>query len=408
MVFLGDSITEQRLYTTYIEAYTLTRFPEWNLTFRNVGWGGDTSWLRQRAHPDEGRLFAANPDDQQKMVQDAVGRGLARDVQPLKPTVVTVKFGMNDHSYQPFRQDIFNAYTRSQSQIAKVLQAEKVRVAFLTPQPIEDKKPDPDKDVRNISLRRFSDGLKDVAQKSNSLFVDQFDPYMSIMMAERASNTQAIIGGGDAVHPGPSGQTLMAWAVLKGLGAQSLVSSAEIDMAEKKMKSAEACRIDGLQFKGTGGLLFDRLDNALPMPIDPKAQSALKLAPILNDLSRCDLKVTGLPSGAYELSIDNEVVLKASNEEWARGINLTTPSNPAAKQALEVQQEVVKKNNLYFNRWRNVQLYSFPDWAKGSEVEKKKTDELARLDAQIAECEAKISALRKPKSHHFELKQAAQ
>ena len=27
VVFLGDSITEQRLYTTYIEAYTLTRHP---------------------------------------------------------------------------------------------------------------------------------------------------------------------------------------------------------------------------------------------------------------------------------------------------------------------------------------------------------------------------------------------
>ena len=37
VVFLGDSITEQRLYTTYIEAYTLARHPDWTLTFRNVG-----------------------------------------------------------------------------------------------------------------------------------------------------------------------------------------------------------------------------------------------------------------------------------------------------------------------------------------------------------------------------------
>src|SRR5438309_1990099 len=39
VVFLGDSITEQRLYTTYIETYLLTRFPTWNLQFRNAGWG---------------------------------------------------------------------------------------------------------------------------------------------------------------------------------------------------------------------------------------------------------------------------------------------------------------------------------------------------------------------------------
>ena len=74
VVFLGDSITEQKLYTTYIEAYALTRFPQEKLTFRNVGWGGDTAWLRQRAHPDEGKLFAAKEAEQQKMVEKSVGR----------------------------------------------------------------------------------------------------------------------------------------------------------------------------------------------------------------------------------------------------------------------------------------------------------------------------------------------
>src|SRR5467141_659193 len=76
VVFLGDSITEQRLYTTYIEAYALTRHPNWKLSFRNVGWGGDTSWLRQRAHPNEAQLFAADETAQQKMVEDSVGKGL--------------------------------------------------------------------------------------------------------------------------------------------------------------------------------------------------------------------------------------------------------------------------------------------------------------------------------------------
>src|SRR5881394_3315663 len=95
VVFLGDSITEQRLYTTYIEAYALTRHPDWKLSFRNVGWGGDTSWLRQRAHPDEAKLFAAASEAQQKMVEASVASGLGRDVLPLKPTFITIKFGMN-------------------------------------------------------------------------------------------------------------------------------------------------------------------------------------------------------------------------------------------------------------------------------------------------------------------------
>ena len=51
---------------------------------------------------------SSDPDAQQRMVEGAVGRGLKRDVLPLKPTAVTVKFGMNDHSYQRFREDIFH------------------------------------------------------------------------------------------------------------------------------------------------------------------------------------------------------------------------------------------------------------------------------------------------------------
>jgi hypothetical protein len=187
-VFLGDSITEQRLDTTSLEAYALTRHPGWKLTSRNVGRGGDTSWLRQRAGPDEGRLFAAEGASQQEKVEGAVGRGLRRDVLPLKPTFVTTKFGMNDHSYQPFREDIFRAYVRSQTQIAKMLAASGARVAFLTPQPIEERRPDPDKDARNQSLRRFSDGLKEVAASTGAALVDQFDPFMAILIRERPAS----------------------------------------------------------------------------------------------------------------------------------------------------------------------------------------------------------------------------
>jgi lysophospholipase L1-like esterase len=406
VVFLGDSITEQRLYTTYIEAYALTRHPNWKLSFRNVGWGGDTSWLRQRSHPDEKALFAADDAEQQRMVERAVGRGLERDVLPLNPTVVTVKFGMNDHSYQPFREDIFRAYVKSQAEIAKVLKSKGAQVAFLTPQPIEDKRPDPDKDARNQSLRKFSDGLKDVCSREGATFVDQFDPYMAIMLRERASNPSALIGGGDAVHPGPTGHTLMAWAILKGLGATPLVSRAEVDCAAKKVTTRE-CRVENLKVSdSTVG--FDRLDDALPMPIDRRAEAATKLAPVLEELDLYELRVTGLPRGSYELTIDGEPATKAGADEFSKGVNLAIQAGPITAQAREVLDLVFKKNNQFFDRWRSVQLFEFPRWARTPEVEKQRTAELARLDQQIAETEAQIDASRKPKSRHFELKRAGQ
>ncbi len=407
VVFLGDSITEQRLYTTYLEAYALTRHPTWKLSFRNVGWGGDTSWLRQRTHPDEKELFAANETSQQKMVEDSVGRGLGRDVLPLKPTLVTVKFGMNDHSYQPFREDIFRAYVRSQTQIAKVLAESGARVTFLTPQPIEDKRSDPDKDVRNQSLRRFSDGLKELAGKSGASFADQFDPYMAILLRERAGNPPGFIGGGDAVHPGPIGQTLMAWAVLKEMGASPEVSRAEIDAKAQKVVAAKGCRVENL--KQAGGILtFDRTDSALPMPIDERAEAALKLAPVAEELNQLELRITGLAGGTYDVTIDGELAGKVSADELGKGWNFANASGPITKQAREVLKLIFDKNNIFFRRWREIQLFSFPGWAQGPEVEGKRAAALARLDQQIAGMEAQIDKARQPKPHRFEVKPSGQ
>ena len=404
VVFLGDSITEQRLYTTYIEAYALTRHPEWKLWFRNVGWGGDTSWLRQRSHPDEAKLFAAGEEAQREMVHDSVSRGLARDVLPLKPTFVTVKFGMNDHSYQAFREDIFKAYVRSQTEVAEILKSNGARVAFLTPQPIEDKRKDPDQDIRNQSLRKFSDGLKEVAAKEGAAFVDQFDPYMQMLLRERPQHSDDYVGGGDAVHPGPIGHTVMAWAILKGLSAPALVSSARID-AKTKQVAAERCQLSSVRVT-PGSISFDRVDEALPMPIDERAAPALKLAPILEDLSRYELRVTGLPTGDYELTIDSEPVGKVSAQQLEEGWNFAAQSGPITKQCQDLLKLVFQKNNLYYHRWRDVQLYAFPDWARSSEADEKRVTELKRLDSQIEDLEKQIESTRKPVSHHFELKHA--
>jgi len=76
VVMMGDSITEQHLYSNYVEMWTVSRFPSSELTFRNVGIGGD------RSVGGNGRFF--------------------RDVLTYKPTVLTVDFGMNDGGYKAF------------------------------------------------------------------------------------------------------------------------------------------------------------------------------------------------------------------------------------------------------------------------------------------------------------------
>ena len=379
VVLLGDSITEQRQYTTFIETYTLTRFPQWHLSFRNIGWGGDTA-------------------------QGGLGRS-GRDLLPLKPTFVTIDFGMNDHGYRAFETGIFNNYIDKQSQLTALLKDQGARVALLTPQPIEDKRPDPDQDVRNQSLRKMSDGLREVATKQNVLFADQFDPYMAVMLKARKTDPNAVIGAGDAVHPGPVGHTIMAWAVLKCLGAPAAVSSAEVDGNSGKVTAATGCQISELKV-AAGVVSFKRTDATLPAPVDPAGESVTKLIPLLDELSRYELKVTGLTAPKYQLLVDDQPAAVFTAPELAQGCNLTLTAGPITEQARQVRNLVVEKNNIYFNRWRSVQLFNAPDWARTPEFEALRAKELAKLDEQIAQLEAKINTVRQPLPHTFVLKPA--
>src|SRR6266516_3873961 len=90
VVFYGDSITDQRLYTTFAETYVVTRFPHLQVSFVHSGWGGD------RVSGGGG-----GPIDVR----------LQRDVVAYKPTVMTIMLGMNDGSYRAFNPDIFQRYS---------------------------------------------------------------------------------------------------------------------------------------------------------------------------------------------------------------------------------------------------------------------------------------------------------
>src|SRR5215471_13519666 len=85
VVFYGDSITDQRLYTTFTETYVITRFPKMKVEFVHSGWGGD-------------RVTGGGGGP--------IDRRLKRDVFAYKPTVMTIMLGMNDGGYRPFDDKI--------------------------------------------------------------------------------------------------------------------------------------------------------------------------------------------------------------------------------------------------------------------------------------------------------------
>ena len=392
VLFLGDSITEQKLYTTYIEAYAITRFPKLKLAFANRGWGGDTAWMRMRSFPDEKVLFAAEGDAQQKLIEESVDDVLIRDVVTFKPTIVLINFGMNDCNREPFREDLFRAYVRGQMEIVKVLTKNGARPFLVTPQPLEPLIADPASDLRNQSLRKFADGLKDIAAKQNLTFLDQFDPYMAILKREHAQNAKVNIGGGDEIHPAPVGHTIMASILLKQLNAPALVSSVELDFSDAqnaKLVNATKCTVANIKAE-KGTLTFERSDESLPMPVDAAAVGALKIVPVLDDLNRYELKITGLTAERYDVMIDDELATTLTKQELAKGWNLAMTAGPITKQAQEVLALIFKKNVLGQTLWE-AQIHN-------------RKKQLAALPSQVADLETQITAACQPKTHRYTIK----
>jgi lysophospholipase L1-like esterase len=369
VVMMGDSITEQHLYSNYVEMWTVSRFPAWKLTFRNVGIGGDTS--------------------------TGGNRRFKRDVLPYKATAMTVDFGMNDAGYRAFDEPRFGAYMKGLQGIADQAKAAGVRVAWVTPQPIEYK-PGTKGESYNMTLEKFAEGVQEIAKKNGGLFVDQFHPYWQVIRKARDAGEKGRITAGDAVHPGPPGQSLMAASILKGLHFPRLVSRVEITLTATGLPEvrAENCKVSEVGGKGGAGggvptsVEFTRLDGALPF-FPEKARSILKWAPLLREMNHYELRVKGLKPGRYEIRLGDTKVAEHSAEELAKGVNLAhgaLEAGPVAEQVRKVWKAVVEKNRYFHDQvFRGVVLNGKLTAEQRRTLFEQRMERMPELDAAVRE-----------------------
>ena len=385
VVMIGDSITEQHLYSNYVEMWTVTRFPKWKITFRNVGIGGD-------------RSVGGNSR-------------FARDVLLHKPTAMTVDFGMNDGSYREFSDQTFKPYMDGLQGMADQATAANIRTAWVTPQPLDnDEQGKTALTGYNQTLEKFSEGVRAISEKNSGKFVDQFHPYLQVLDAARSkADKYNRITAGDAVHPGPPGQALMAASILKGMNFPSLVAAVEIDAKQNKVVSQENCSVEGLQATATS-VKFKKLDKALPFfPED--ASSILPWTPILDELNDYKIQVTGLAPGKYKVRIDSVDVAELSAESLGAGVDIAAEvlkSGPIAEQAKKVKEAVENKNRYHHDQiFRGIVLTGVPEWIYSvvprAQLEEKKNalvnerlEKVAQLDVQVAES-------LKMQAHYFEI-----
>jgi lysophospholipase L1-like esterase len=372
IVFLGDSITEQYEYSTDIELYLTTRFPDWNLTFLNAGIGGDT------ANGGAGRF-------QQHVLDE-------------KPTAVTINFGMNDAGYQKFDANRNKQYVEKTTAMLEMAKKAGVRVALLSPNAVDRRRSPGFSDFKVYleTQKQFYAPLKDLAEKHGATFVDQYTVTRTALEKMEADKADSVVPFGDGFHTASSGGLLMAHSILTGLDAPAAVSDVSITGGKPSALKTHGCKVDKLDVQ-EGAISFERTDEAIPIPIQKDWVSLLPYVNNLKDLNYYGLTIKGLAKGNYSISIDGVEVMKASDEELASGVNLgNATSGPLFEQGQKVFQAINAKNRIVHARFRNVVMFNNPpDWLADVAAERK-PKELAKRMAQINEKQAEIYNLAKP------------
>lgn len=380
IVFLGDSITEQYQYSTDIELYLTTRFPDWNLTFINAGISGDTA-------------------------TGGAGR-FANHVLAEKPTCVTINFGMNDAGYGAFDANRNKQYVDNTTKMLKAAKDAGVRVALVSPNAVDRRVQERFK-LYLETQKEFYAPLKDLAAANHAAFVDQYAVTRAALEKMEADKADKVIPFGDGFHTSPNGGMFMAHAILTGLHAPALVSSATVDFAAGTV-TGENCKVSGFAKTSPDdkkGCVFQRTDNALPMPIPPDWQSLLPYMNNLNDLNVYSLKVTGLEPGNYVVGIDGVEITTVSADELSQGVNLgNIPKGPVFEQAMKVLQLINQKNSIVHQRFRGVVMFGNPpDWLADFVAERKPLELKKRMEMIDAK-QAEVYTAVKPKQRQFTVK----
>jgi lysophospholipase L1-like esterase len=282
---------------------------------------------------------------------------LARDVFSHKPSVITVMLGMNDGDYQPTTDKIQTTYAKGYEHILESTRANapNSRITLLGSSAYDEvTRPAMFPGGYNAVLEHFADVDRDLARKFNATFINLNAPVVAVLERAQALDPQvARLLLPDRVHPDSLVHWVMAEAILKGWNAPSLVSLVTIDAVTGKVTDQQNASVDQVE-RDKDTLRWTEIEESLPVPFagEDKYRNEfdallLRLTDIQQELNQEFLKITGLTTGQYTLSIDGDKIRTFSAEELKKGINLADYYTPMIAQAQRVSWSVSDRDEAH-------------------------------------------------------------
>ncbi len=302
VAIIGDSITEQRIYSAFMEDYFLMCKPAVGLQATQFGWGGEQA----------GGFLAR----------------MENDLFPFGSNVATTCYGMNDGGYNALDDVRRKTYHDNLAAIVQKLKGSNFQTIVVgSPGAVDSDsafKGDTKRAaVYNQSLAEECDIAKKVADGEHVFFANVHDPMMDVMnkMKAKYGNTYLLCGT-DGVHPDRNGHLVMAYAFLKALGCDGNIGTITVDLAANTAKGTDGQKIISVD---AGKVKIESSKFPFCFFGDPKAASAttgvIEFLPFNDDLNRYTLIVTGATTPKVKVTWGN-----ASKEfatvDVAKGINL--------------------------------------------------------------------------------------
>jgi len=325
---IGDSITEQRQYSVYIEDYLLMCQPAAKLRAMQFGWSGETA--------------------------DGFRRRMANDCVPFKPTVATTCYGMNDGGYRPFDPNGQGKWYRENTKgIVEGFKKAGLRLIVVGSPGVVDsemfhRKPE-DAKMYNETLGKLRDIAREVAQEQGVAFANVHDAMMAAMTKAQEKYGKAYhVGGGDGVHPDRNGQLVMAYAFLKALGCDGAIGTITVDLAANKAEATDGHKV--LSCQG-GAVEIESSRYPFCFFGDPKLPNAtagiIEFFPFNEDLNRFTLVVKGAKAARLKVTW-GKTAKEFDAAALEKGINLAAEFivNPFCEPFQKVEAAIRKQQDF--------------------------------------------------------------
>ena len=379
VVMLGATFIEREGQLGYIETALTSRYPDRNITFRNLGWSGDTVTGIARARFGDQREGFSH---------------LTRFLRGAAPTVILVAYGHNE-SYEGAAG--LPAFLDNLKRLLPVLEETGARIALISPHQLENMgAPLPDHRQQNDNIYLYTDALSKVAREKGYPFFNLFTlppckeckPDEAVAGAEEPAMTKSnqVNLTYNGIHLSDVGYWHVANSLLGNIEGQSkwriaMKNDGAVGLAEG-VKITNAKSADGV-------LRFDATDLAVPLSVAGGVPNSLRT-----------ISIDGMKPGKYELRIDGKPVATAT--AGATGRLWFVPSRgPQFDQSEQLRQTINKKNELFFHSWRpqnETYIFLFRKGEQGNNAV-----EMPQFIPLVEAEEKKIAELRKPKTHSYEI-----